>query len=316
MDVGAFERCVRHLSKKYTVLSLEEACSKDCPTSPSKPIATISFDDGYHDNLEYAAPILLKYDCPASFYIVTDCIDHGHMVWTQEIKHYFSHTKSATFSADLSYLPQHLRTDGWKTRRQRLAYAQQVRNFLLKAPQGLRDSFLINMRSAFPDVTPVNPMMTWDDVRQLHAAGFVIGSHTKSHPVLSTLINKADIEAELRLSAERIRDILGEFPVSIAYPFGAFNKKVTAAAHMTGYRHGVTSNQQWYFSDRDDPFAISRTSLSNESWLKMRSRMNGSFERIKELVKGKDYRWNHLMLAGNIAASTGQITAGFLETLA
>ncbi|MBK7956947.1 MAG: polysaccharide deacetylase family protein [Bacteroidetes bacterium] len=44
------------------------------------------FDDGYLDNLEYAAPILAKYKVPASFYVVTDCIDQntslGRIYWS------------------------------------------------------------------------------------------------------------------------------------------------------------------------------------------------------------------------------------------
>ena len=40
------------------------------------------FDDGYKDNIEYAAPILRQFKCPASFYVVTDCIDRNVPTWT------------------------------------------------------------------------------------------------------------------------------------------------------------------------------------------------------------------------------------------
>src|SRR5689334_4181726 len=113
MDVQKFEQCVRYLSKNYQVLHLEDACNTELNYG-DKPIATISFDDGYHDNLEYAAPILQKYNCPASFYIVTDCIDTGRMVWTQEIKHYLQSTRLLQFNADLEYLPEGLQVKGWK----------------------------------------------------------------------------------------------------------------------------------------------------------------------------------------------------------
>ena len=38
-------------------------------------VCTIGFDDGYRDNIDHALPLLKKYGCPASFYVVTDCID-------------------------------------------------------------------------------------------------------------------------------------------------------------------------------------------------------------------------------------------------
>src|SRR6478672_9030877 len=122
MDVDKFEQCVRYLSKNYIILSLEEACNEEFAPFSGKPIATISFDDGYHDNIEYAAPILQKYYCPASFYIVTDCIDKGRMVWTQEIKHLFQNTTLGQLNADLSALPEHLQVRTWKSRHQRLDY--------------------------------------------------------------------------------------------------------------------------------------------------------------------------------------------------
>ncbi|MBL0130302.1 MAG: polysaccharide deacetylase family protein [Chitinophagaceae bacterium] len=55
----------------------------------NKALATISFDDGYKDNIECAAPILKKFKCPASFYIVTDCIDKNIPTWTYLVDHAF-----------------------------------------------------------------------------------------------------------------------------------------------------------------------------------------------------------------------------------
>jgi len=315
MDVGKFDQCVRYLSKNYLVLTLEEACDKSFSGTPDKPIATISFDDGYRDNLEYAAPILQKYGCPASFYIVTDCIDKGRMVWTQEIKHLFQCTTLLQFNSDLSYLPEKFRVAGWKDRKQRLAYARNIRDFLLTANPLVRECFLNNIRLAFPDVLPLNPMMSWAEVRELHSAGFIIGSHTRTHPVLPNLENAAEIEAEMGFSGCRIQEMLGSYPISMAYPFGAYDQKVSAAAYRTGYKYGVTSNQQWYYSDKDSPYAISRTLLSNEPWIKTLSRMNGSFERIKELIKGKpQHPWKSMLVATKGVKSAGVLTSEALNS--
>jgi hypothetical protein len=191
-----------------------------------------------------------------------------------------------------------------------LHYARNIRDFLLTSNQNVRDSFLEDIRKAFPDVMPLNPMMNWSEVRELHSAGFIIGSHTKTHPVLPTIKSFAEIEAEMTLSGNRIKEMLGFFPASIAYPFGAYNHKVSTAAYQAGYRYGVTSNQQWYYSDKDSPYAISRTLLSNEPWIKMLSRMNGSFERIKGLIKGKQQLpWKSLVTAGNRLRSASTITS-------
>ena len=40
-------------------------------------------------------------------------------------------------------------------------------------------------------------MMNWDEIRQLNNNGFIIGSHTNTHPILGQLENKNEIEEEL-----------------------------------------------------------------------------------------------------------------------
>jgi peptidoglycan/xylan/chitin deacetylase (PgdA/CDA1 family) len=314
MDVSRFEQCVRYLNKNYEVLSLEEACDRKKQPNDGRTLATISFDDGYHDNLEYAAPILEKYRCPASFYIVTDCIDHGRMVWTQEIKHLFQCTTRLQIGRDLSYLPQRFQVKIWKSRQHRLSYARTIRNYLLTAPPQIRERFLEDIRLAFPDVLPLNPMMCWDDVRELHNAGFVIGSHTHTHPVLPLLQDPVELAQELSRSGRRIQEELGFFPESLAYPFGAYDRNVAEAVEKAGYRFGITSNQQWHYAGKESAYEVSRTLLSNEPWLKMRSRINGSFERIRQLVRGPQVQpWKLLILSGKGIGATGAITAEVLN---
>ena len=70
-----------------------------------KKIATILFDDGYKDNIEYAVPILEKHNCPASFYIVTDCINKNIPTWTYLLDHTLQQTKISTISVDHRQAP-------------------------------------------------------------------------------------------------------------------------------------------------------------------------------------------------------------------
>ena len=80
MDPVLFEKCIKHISTKYNVVLMEELL-EDKNLMLQKNVATILFDDGYLDNLEYAAPILQKYNCKASFYVVTDCIEKNIPTW-------------------------------------------------------------------------------------------------------------------------------------------------------------------------------------------------------------------------------------------
>src|SRR5215216_6250634 len=93
MDPSLFERCVKYISSKYTMIQLEElVCDSKAKTS-KRQFATILFDDGYKDNIEYAAAILDKYNVKASFYVVTDCIEKNIPTWTYILDYAFQFTE-------------------------------------------------------------------------------------------------------------------------------------------------------------------------------------------------------------------------------
>ena len=52
---------------------------------PQRPII-ISFDDGWENQFEYAFPILQKYHDTATFYVVTDYLNHGNFMTTEQLK--------------------------------------------------------------------------------------------------------------------------------------------------------------------------------------------------------------------------------------
>jgi peptidoglycan/xylan/chitin deacetylase (PgdA/CDA1 family) len=67
--------------------------------------------------------------------------------------------------------------------------------------------------------------LSWDQVREMLAAGMVIGGHTASHPILSRL-TRAEQLADIVAGEQRLREELGIAMDTFAYPFGvreAFN---------------------------------------------------------------------------------------------
>ncbi len=79
--------------------------------------------------------------------------------------------------------------------------------------------------------------LTWDEVRELDAAGWEIGSHTRSHPHLTTL-GDDELAAELAGAKEVCEREIGRC-ASIAYPYGDVDARVIAAARDAGYRTGA-----------------------------------------------------------------------------
>lgn len=77
-------------------------------------------------------------------------------------------------------------------------------------------------------------MMTWDQVRAFHAAGWEIGVHGKSHVVLPGL-DPESLAAEILDPFADIVAHVGMAPVSFSSPFGAFTD-VTLDAIIAQYR--------------------------------------------------------------------------------
>jgi len=90
---------------------------------------------------------------------------------------------------------------------------------------------------ATPHAHELQPL-GWDDLAELAAAGWEVGSHTVSHPLLPRLGDDA-LARELEGSRKAIADRLGRCE-SIAYPYGAVDRRVAAAAAAAGYVAGCT----------------------------------------------------------------------------
>jgi peptidoglycan/xylan/chitin deacetylase (PgdA/CDA1 family) len=78
----------------------------------------------------------------------------------------------------------------------------------------------------------------WDGLRELRDAGWEVGSHTVSHPHLTTL-SDYDLRDELTRSREVIAGEIGTCE-TIAYPYGDADRRVAAATAAAGYLAACT----------------------------------------------------------------------------
>jgi peptidoglycan/xylan/chitin deacetylase (PgdA/CDA1 family) len=81
--------------------------------------------------------------------------------------------------------------------------------------------------------------MSWEQIGQLADAGWEIGSHTRSHPHLTTL-DDAALDEELAGSKVVCERRLGRPCRTIAYPYGDYDARVAAAAGRAGYEAAGT----------------------------------------------------------------------------
>ena len=74
VGIEQFDRHMALLRRYCEPLSIEDVlASKDIPKA-TKPLVCVTFDDGYLDNYENAAPILLAHQIPAAFFVSTGIV--------------------------------------------------------------------------------------------------------------------------------------------------------------------------------------------------------------------------------------------------
>jgi len=280
-----FEQILVYLKKNFEFVSLKEYLLEDLKPATNKPLCAIGFDDGYRDFLDYALPILKKYDCPSSMYVVTGCIDQDLPPWTYMLNHYFINTHKLSIQLDTKDFPGHLKVTTWRNKSERLLFARQLNPYMKSLSNRIRERIYSEIISELNDVQPPhNLMLNWDELRGLKAHRCEVGSHTVSHPVLSKKLSYDELLTELKQSALAIEKHTGEFPATISYPFGAYNDEVKKASFDAGYKIGVTVNPEPYDSSRHDMFEIPRIELFDEPFIKTKLRINKILPRILKIL--------------------------------
>lgn len=211
-----FDRICGWLRAWFNVLPLDEAARLMAEGRlPSRALA-ITFDDGYADNREEAAPILQRHGLPSMFFISTGMIDGG-LMWNDTVIEAFRRTRLPV--VDLSaVLPEIGALDMGSPRLRRTAIDRVIS--AVKYLEPARRQLCVDTVARLAEVDPPRDlMMSSAQVRQLRSMGMQIGAHTVTHPILARL-PVTEARHEIVESRRHLEAILGE-PVRVfAYPNG------------------------------------------------------------------------------------------------
>ncbi|NTU85296.1 MAG: polysaccharide deacetylase family protein, partial [Chloroflexales bacterium] len=102
--------------------------------------------------------------------------------------------------------------------------------------------------------------MGWDEIRALRSAGMEIGSHSLTHPDLTTL-GLDDLRAQVAQSGAEIAAAIGAPVVSFCYPSGRFNDTIIAVTGESGYTSATTTISD---GPQDNPFTLPRLRIPGD----------------------------------------------------
>jgi GT2 family glycosyltransferase/peptidoglycan/xylan/chitin deacetylase (PgdA/CDA1 family) len=121
-------------------------------------------------------------------------------------------------------------------------------------------------------------LLTLAQMREMQRAGVVFGSHSLTHPMLTSL-SDAELQQEVCESKQKLEDLLGAPVDWFAYPYGDLDRRVRAAVLAAGYRAAVTTNGG--FNRWQDPLALNRLEIDDRDWL---------MDFALKLATGRNYR--------------------------
>jgi peptidoglycan/xylan/chitin deacetylase (PgdA/CDA1 family) len=105
---------------------------------------------------------------------------------------------------------------------------------------------------------PLEPVCSWDELRELAAAGVAIQSHGRGHVRLPE-VSATVLEDELAGSKRTLEERLGAEISSFAYPYGAGgDEAVSAALERCGYRAAFVHEGGTVSLPAAEPYRIAR----------------------------------------------------------
>lgn len=84
--------------------------------------------------------------------------------------------------------------------------------------------------------------MSWDEIREMKAAGIEIGNHSHGHPYFLDGFSVKAFTVDLLTSHSIFQEKIGQLPKGYAYPFGEWNEEMADILDSMGYDYATAQN--------------------------------------------------------------------------
>lgn len=241
VSAANFERHMRLLRRHFNPVSVAELDDMLAGRAPWKPRAVlVTFDDGWFDNAEYAAPILEKHRIPAVVFVATGYVGTPHTFWQERLTRLLHlarrHPEAQTLltgigAGDLSALDEGQARS--RVRSLVSAWKERPRREIDVTLATLESQ--LAARGALPADNGDDRFMSWEQVAGLERGGLItVGSHAHSHAPLPTLPG-TELGTDLARARELLDARLGHEPRYFAYPNGDHDAASVEAVRRAGH---------------------------------------------------------------------------------
>jgi peptidoglycan/xylan/chitin deacetylase (PgdA/CDA1 family) len=244
------ERHLDALGRRFRFVSLDELVAGERDGSDTRPVAAVTFDDGYRDVYEHGFPLLVRKGIPATIFVVSDLVgtteEHTH-----DRLHRLVLTAKPRWAAPVQRVRELLAEAGvpepFRSGLARRAVGEPA-TLTRALLTGLWRSRLVavvaqleaEVGAELPPLTNGALPLTREMLCAMDGAGITIGSHTRRHALLPNE-DPAVLKDEVAGSRHRLESSLGHPVTHFAYPDGAFNRQAVEAVAAAGYRSAFTT---------------------------------------------------------------------------
>lgn len=247
ISVATLERHLDWIGQHFRIFPVDDLTDGVEQPAGSKPLAAVTFDDGYSDIYHHAFPLLRRKGIPAGIFVVTAALGSAELP-THERLHALLAGASRLQLLTANNLANLLREANveqpvLKRRRRvgqdpfsatRFLLASLPRNDLERVMKCLENENDIGGRWR----EALHPL-EWGMLAQMRDAGMTIGSHSRTHPYLTNESDQRVLD-EADSSRRELKERLGVEVRCFAYPGGFFDERVVNAVAKSGYRLAFT----------------------------------------------------------------------------
>jgi len=252
-----FEKHMKFLAKKRNVISLDSLVNSiKSNKALCRGTTVITFDDGYLDNLTIAAPILKKYNLPATIYLTTGYIEREENQWIDQLFTCFRERTQDQLIIPEIFADQIELNDPvsrWN------AYSH-ISKYLMESTYEQRTEMINSIKKQLlPELTPPKLTMNWDDVRNLvnNNENIALGSHTYNHIDISGTDDHT-IKSEIHMSTEDIERETGQRPVHFSCPYSRTRKNLPEILLKSGYISSVSDSADLLINSKSFQYNLGR----------------------------------------------------------
>jgi len=187
-------------------------------SNSEKPLAVLSFDDGYYNFYEFAAPLLKKHNLRANMNIIPSCVETGEPMWNIKLYDFLnSAPKKLIDEISFPAFEHRLTSEDFASKVQ---YGLKISRFLKNRPRAEREELWRQIEDLI-DASDFRQtrMMNREEIKEI-AATHEIGVHSYSHESME-FESDAFFQADFEKCADYFENKL-ELPLeTYAFPNGS-----------------------------------------------------------------------------------------------